>query len=545
MKEIKRLIIPFLCIIIVLLVMSINYVSKKLNLEYSTLVIFGDNITSSDSKYEYKPFVKNGGIYIAVETIKSAIDSSIYYDKISTKVIVTTNNDVVKLKIDESKISKNFEYFDISTPALIVNGNPYIDINLLKDIYNIDINYDEENNTIIIDKLENNKAKVKYSRVNVYDDISTKSNIITTLNKDDEVIVYTDSLKHNRWYKIKTSTNNIGYISKNSIGDIQTISQNDGTDDESNNKKIIMFWQQGNDLDVLGSEKLDGVNVVSPSWYELKNSSGEISSKFNSSYYNKAKEYGYEIWPIIDNGFGSGTGYSTNTTSMLNSEYNRENFIKNLIKTLKEDNVTGINFDFESMKEEDRDLYTQLIKELAPFLRKENIKLSVDIYFVKYLDRKELGKVADYLVIMGYDQRGDWSSEAGSIAEISWVEQKNVESLINDSKVSTNKIILGIPFYTLLWTEKNGSLSSKVYSMNQCQKFIQDNNLVPVWDEDAGQNYVEYTVGATKYKLWLEDEASVKRRVETVNKYRLAGISGWKKGLETDNVWKVISENIK
>ena len=546
MNEIKRLIIPIIFLVLVLLIVNLNFDKNKIDNEYSTLVIFGDNITKSNSKYEYKPFVKDGGVYVAVETIKNTIDSDIYYDKVATKVIITTPTDVVKLKIDESKISRNFEYSDISTPALIVNGNPYIDLNLVSDIYNIKIDYDEKNNTIVIDKLENDIAKVKYARVKVYGDIKTDSKILGTLNKDDNVIVYTNSLNHNRWYKIKTQDNVIGFISKNNIEGIQETSDENSINNQNENKnnKITMFWQQGNDLDVLGKSKIDGVTVVSPSWYELKTSSGEITSKYSSSYYNMAKEYGYEIWPMINNGFGSGTGFSTTTTSMLNSEYNRENFIKNLVKTLKEDKVSGINFDFESMKEEDKDLYSQLIKELAPFLKKENIKLSADIYFVNYIDRKAVGKVVDYLVLMGYDQRGDWSSEAGSIAEVSWVEN-NIDSLINHSKVPASKIILGVPFYTRLWTEKNGTLSTKIYNMKQCKTFILNNELTPIWDEDAGQNYAETTVGSTKYKLWLEDELSIKRRVETVNKYSLAGVSGWKKGLETENVWKIIKENMK
>ena len=64
----------------------------------------------------------------------------------------------------------------------------------------------------------------------------------------------------------------------------------------------------------MGKNKIEGVNVVSPTWYELKNSSGDISSKYSSSYYSKAKEYGYKIWPIITNGIDSAS-YSANDTS--------------------------------------------------------------------------------------------------------------------------------------------------------------------------------------------------------------------------------------
>lgn len=544
MKELlKRLIcsILFLCIVFVIF-FTLKVGQDNKNIKEANLVVFGDNIDA-----EYKPFVEEDGIYIAVDTIQKLIDENIYYDKVATKIIVTTYDKVLKFKIDENKMSTNFEYSDIKNEAKLLNNAPYIDINLLKDLYNINVEYNDDTSTISIDRKETSDIEVKYNNVKVYSDINTKSQVLETLNKGSKVTAYTESLKHNRWYKIKTDSGVIGYISKNNI-DIPNI-ENNNSNEESNesgsNEKITMFWQYGSNLNTLGN-KIEGVDVVSPTWYELKNSNGDINSEYSKSYYEKAKANGYEIWPIITNGIDS-TNYSPEDTSkMLNSEYSREKFIKNLVEILKEDKVEGINMDFESMKTEDKDLYTQLIREMAPILRKENIKLSVDMYFVAYIDRKRVGQASDYVILMGYDQRGSWSSEAGSIAEATWVE-KNIESLLNDSKIPPEKIILGVPFYTRLWTEKarTEKPTTTVYTMKDCQEFINDNNLTPVWDQDAGQNYAEYSRGDYTYKLWIEDKDSIKRRVETVNKYNLAGITGWRKGLETSDIWQVIYENLK
>ena len=307
-----------------------------------------------------------------------------------------------------------------------------------------------------------------------------------------------------------------------------------------------MFWQYGSDLDTLGKEKIEGVNIVSPTWYELKNSNGEITSEYNLAYYNKAKEYGYEVWPIITNGIDSVNYSADDTSAMLNSEYNREQFIKNIIDIVKMNKLDGINIDFEAMKTEDRDMYTEFIRELVPLLRKENIKVSVDMYFVAYIDRQAVGEAVDYVVLMGYDQRGAWSNEAGSIAEVPWVE-KNITSLINDSKISADKIILGIPFYTRLWTIKDGDTkpTTRVYTMKNCEEFLDKYNVTPTFDENSGQNYAEYKTGSITYKLWLEDSTSVKNRIDIINKYNLAGVAGWRKGLETEEVWSVIKENLK
>lgn len=542
MKEFKRCIMPLIFTIVVLVIfLNINYIKGNTDVSDAGLVIYGDNI-----KTNYDPFVKDGGLYVSVDTISKTIDENIYYDNVATKVIITTKDKVIKFKIDENKISKNFEYSDIDTPARIVNGQPYIDINLVKDEYNIKTEYNNKTNTIVIDKLSTSDIPVNYNLVNVYSDISTKSNVLDILNVNDKVTVYADSLEHKSWYKIKTDKGIVGYISKNNVT-IQTEEKEDIEIETTENKdKIVMFWQYGSNLDILGENKIEGVNVVSPTWYELKNSSGDISSKYSSSYYSKAKEYGYKIWPIITNGIDSASYSANDTSALLNSEYNRESFIKNIREIAKKDKIDGINIDFESMKDDDRDLYTQFIRELTPILRNEGITVSVDFYFVRYIDRQRIGEVVDYVALMGYDQKGSWSNEAGSISSVKIVEEQ-LNSLINDSKIESNKIILGVPFYTRLWTQKNASEkpATKIYSMQDCQDFIVDNNVTPVWDEDAGQNYAEVKKGELTYKLWIEDKDSMKKRVELINKHDLAGISAWRKGLETDDVWQVMTSNLK
>lgn len=550
-NNIKRLIVPMLFLIIMFGVLyTFNNSNKSVDKKEADLVIYGDNIETN-----YKPFKQDDGIYISVDTISKVIDKNIFYDKVATKIIVTTKNDVVKFKIDENLMSRNLEYININTSAKLYNGQPYVDIELLKDIYNINIEYNEETNTISIDKKSSTDIKVKYDRVNVYKSLSTDSEVLQTISTNNTVTLYNESLNHNRWYKVKTDSGIVGYIAKSNIDDSDVKAQEKRQEEEKNEEvkegneksdKLTMFWQYGSDLATLGSEKISGVGVVSPTWYELKNVNGDITSKYSQDYYNKAKEYGYEIWPIITNGIDSSSYSPDDTSSMLNSERNRENFIKNLVNIAKDDKIDGINIDFEAMKDEDRNLFTQFIRELAPLLRQNNIKLSVDMYFVKYIDRTRVGEAADYVVLMGYDQRGAWSSEAGSIAEVSWVE-KNINSLINDSKIDSNKIILGIPFYTRLWMIKAGdsNIGTKIYTMKDCQNFIKNNGITTVWDEDAGQNYAEYTSGNITYKLWLEDADSVKRRTEIVNKYNLAGITGWRKGFETSDIFEVIENNLE
>jgi len=537
MKEIFRLKYSIVLIITLVFTVVTFQISPLKSRDVTSLVIFGDNIQT-----DFKPFIENGGIYISSDTVGKTIDENIFYDSLASKIIVTTENDVAKFKIGEKKVNLNLEDKDIENEIKLVDGKVYLPINILKELYNIDVQYNERLNSIVIDKKVTTKGNIIYNKVNVYSDIMTNSDVISNLNNNDEITVYADSLVHNRWVKIKTSENVVGYIFKNSSVIKETEVQN-----IPNNKKdkVVMSWQYGNSVSTLDNSKIDVVNVVSPTLYELENSKGDITSKPSAEFVNKAKSLGYKVWPIITNGIDS-AGYSTTDTSLLmNSENSRENLIKNILNILKNDNLDGINIDFENMKIEDRDLYTQFIRELAPLVRKEGKILSVDMYFVAYIDRKGVGDAADYTVLMGYDQRGGWSNESGSISEISWVEG-NIKSLLTDSQIPADKIILGVPFYTRLWTEKVGTSkpTTSVYTIKEAANYITTNKLKSTFDGKSGQNYVEYTKGDMTYKMWLEDSTSMKNRVNIINTYELGGLAAWRKGFETPDIWKTINDNI-
>ena len=541
-KRIKNALI--LLVLICIIFFEVNTINLNKTKNASNLVIYGDNIKTS-----YAPFVQNGSQYLSIDTISKTIDSDIYYDKVTSEVIITTYSDVLKFKMNNKKIYKNMKYIDIKNPAKLVDDEAYLPIDELSDVYNKNISYNDKQNIITIDKQNEDTGKVKKNDVEVYSDLKTNSTVLAKLKSGDDLTVYTDELKHNRWYKVKTQDGIVGYISKKMV-DLNSNEnrQNSNTDNSNSNnlQKICMFWQYGNDINVLGQDKISVVNVVSPTWFEIQNSQGDITSKFNQDYYNKAKSLGYKIWPTITNGIDSANYSANDTSTLLDSEYNRQQLINNVISLLNKYNLDGINIDFENMKVEDKDMFTQLIRELAPMMRKNNKILSVDMYFVNYIDRKRVGNASDYIILMGYDQRGNWSSTPGSIAEISWVE-KNLASLLQDSNISSQKIILGIPFYTRLWEENDikQTLDSTVYSMKNCVSYLSDHNLTPVLDKDAGQNYVQYTSGEITYKLWIEDNDSVKKRVQLVDKYNLAGVSGWKKGSELSSTWQVIQDTLK
>lgn len=130
----------------------------------------------------------------------------------------------------------------------------------------------------------------------------------------------------------------------------------------------------------------------------------------------------------------------------------------------------------------------------------------------------------------------------GTTAGYNWVET-SLKKFIDREEIDSNKIILGIPFYTRLWEESNGKATSKIVNMKSIDSVL-PNNVQKKWNEELKQYYVEYEQDGKTYKMWIEDETSLKRKVSLVKQYNLAGVASWEKDRESDNIWKVIKQEL-
>lgn len=80
--------------------------------------------------------------------------------------------------------------------------------------------------------------------------------------------------------------------------------------------------------------------------------------------------------------------------------------------------------------------------------------------------------------------------------------------------------------------------------MEAAAAIIKDKKLTPIYLPDTGQNYVEYKDGEKLIRIWLEDETSMKARLDLVKKYDLAGVATWRRGFEQLPMWKVIQDGL-
>ena len=370
---------------------------------------------------------------------------------------------------------------------------------------------------------------------------------VDKIKKGEKVIVIEEK---NGWTKVRTTKGKIGYVKTSGLQN-KVYVRNKLEKEKQITGKVNMVWDYFSEYAKAPNRNgttIEGINVVSPTFFHLvKNGDGKVNSNVGTNgtnYISWAKQNNYKVWAMFSN-----NSYKETTSNILNSYKLRTNLINSIVNLVNTYNLDGINIDFENMSKSDREMFSRFIIELKPKLQEAGKVLSVDITAVdggddwsECYDRNTLGNVADYLVFMGYDQYSSNSKKAGTTAGYNWIET-NITKLINREEVKAEKIILAMPLYTRLWQEKDGKLTSQTVSMKEIDKTL-PNDVQRTWNDDLKQNYVEYTKNGTIYKMWIEDEESIKAKLSLVRKYNLAGVALWEKDRETESIWKVIDENL-
>jgi len=442
----------------------------------------------------------------------------VYDDKISGKIIITTYDSI-------QKINKSDENYTIKK-----DDNTYF--NLKKIVSHLEKNIVVSNGTIYVSNNEYIEATVKNNRTEIYDKLS--GDVISFVNKENIVKVVVDNNINEKNVKVvnvvitKGNISYYGYVLKENLQ--YEYIKNDII--ESKDKVVLVKA----DDKLISSTDTKYIDMVAINMYRLSG----VNTLTKLEYTNNVPD-NIEVFATINNGQTSSNYDSDITTRMLNSESNREVVIQKLLVNIK--NIGGINIDFAGLKTSDKDNFTQFIKELAAVLHANDKKIIVNISNSQYISIYEVAKVVDYIIIQPYNARTTASKTSGPISSIPYVENKLKDVLAQ--QIVPCKVILEIPTYSVLWTERKGTvINAEIYNMQMIEEYIIANNIHTTLDNVSGQNYINYTKGITTYKMWLEDQHSVNEKIKFVNKYNLAGVSIYRSGMEIKEIYANIYNNL-
>ena len=525
----------------------------------------GDTAVSPGKMYD-------GEYYIEYSVVRDQINKRFYWDSNENLLLYTLPEGNVTVEVGSSEYTditenKSEDYVILKTEG----STAYIALPFIQQYTNMDYTVYDDNPARVVVTSEWGEIQTAELRrdTEVRYQGGVKSPILTEVSKGDKVTVLEDE---DDWMKVGTEDGFVGYVRTSSLRDItaETISREFEEPVYTNITKdytINMAWHNVSNsdansyiLETIAETK--GLTTLAPTWFSLADTEGNISSLADADYVNFAHQSNLEVWAVIRDFHGGINSYEE-TYEVLSHTSKRTQVINQVIAAALETGVDGINLDFELISTECGEHYIQFVRELSVRCRQNGLVFSVDNYvpqpYNEHYDIEEQGAVADYVVIMGYDEHTEGSYEAGSVASISYLEN-GITDALND--VPAEKLIAGIPFFTRLWfetpkTEEElaqeqgteaasypNSVSSYAYGMNDAADIVSQAGVQAEWDDTTKQNYAQWDADGGTYKIWLEDSQSLEEKLKVIKSNNLAGVAEWSLGMEDTSVWDLILQYV-
>lgn len=569
MKKNMKIIIPVASGLLLIIILAVVYLIQKnmptkekmslykyfgteKNTEKAILIV-GDEITDADCIF------RDGRVYIGFDYVKEHFNSRFYLDKNENLLLYTTPTTEISVVPGEKEymIGRSKESRDY-VMAISEDSGIYVAADYIKEHTAFQYqSYKKPNRVVVTNEFDVEKEYVKTTEECAVRYKGHIKSLVLKNEKEGAKLRLLEKVNEETGFcKVMEKSGIIGYVKAKSLD--KTFKEKKTTEFKEEKythilreDKVSLVWHQvmnqvANSTlsEVLAVAK--GMNVVCPTWFKTSDNEGGVDASIASyDYVEKAHRAGIEVWGLCDD-----QSPDMKIGKVLASTSTRLKLVNNLVAKAIQYDLDGINIDFEYIKKESGEDFVQFIRELGIKCRTNSLVLSIDNYplmdYNEYYDRREQANVADYVIVMAYDEFHKNSEEAGPVSSLSYVKD-SITSVLTE--VPKEQVVIGLPFYSRYWKEKTKDgkveLSVESCSMNYTKQIVEKSGKQPVWDESTGQNYLEFKEKDVVRKLWIEDRESLELKMKEVSEAKVAGFAFWKFGLESRDVWNMITKYVK
>lgn len=508
-----------------------------------------------DERVEEQALLKDGVCYFDLDTVHQYFNDGFYVDKNEGLLLYALPTEIVKVVLGETAIERGGTVEQTSyVPAYTEGDKVYLAADFVKQYTNYSYEVFDMRIQVYTAWGEKRVAVVKKdTEVRLKGGI--KSPILRDIAVDEQVEVLE---KMETWSKVKTADAIIGYV-ENKCLSVEMIEKETPVTDYVEPEytthqlegKVCLGWHSiggvaGNDTLWDRTAHAKSMNVIAPTWFSLSDDQGGYESFGTAEYVKNAHNMGLKVWGVLDdfNYDNTHKDVTIDVKAVLSSTTNRTRLIEGVVQEALALGLDGINLDFEQEKQlqhcgED---YAQFIRELSIQCRLNGLTFSIDNYvpydYRSFYNLDVQGKVADYVIIMGYDEHWHDSGDPGSVASIGYVSYGIDKAL---EQVPKEKVVNALPFYSLQWKTEGTKVTDEYLLLVNVRDYLSRVGKEGVWDEETGQLYIEWESGSAKYQIWIENEDSIMVKLNVMRAKDIAGVAVWCLGYGTPAVWEMIS----
>jgi len=528
----------------------------------SSIFELGENevaLLVDGEELEERGIVADKEFYVPAAIASDYMDQRIYVDSAENILAYATEDGVIQAKADAAEYTMGKEKKTAAAPILIKKDkNYYVSLTFISEraICYFKSYTDPARIIIMSDKNKTYTFATLTKDTRIRTGPNKKYAYLVEVPEGTKVRVETEIQQENEYMAVTTEDGVTGYVpiervtgKKEETWKIEK--EPTSFKQVALDEIVCLGWHQVmNETSALSLpsniSQATAMNVISPTWFALSDNKGNFTSLGNTSYVTQAHGMGLQVWGLV-NDFDDDLKLS----KILGETSTRTKLINGLVGSAIQYDLDGINIDFEKITADSADAYLQFLRELVLKCHANDLIVSVDNYtpanYNAFYDLEEQGRIVDYVILMAYDEHFAGSDESGSVSSINFVKN-GVKNVV--AKVPKERVITALPFYTRLWKEvenKSGevSVSSSAYGMSGAESVLRANGAEAKWDKKTEQYYAEYKADGATYKIWLEEETSLEKKLEVVKSNKVAGVAFWKLGFERAVTWTTIENALK
>ena len=312
---------------------------------------------------------------------------------------------------------------------------------------------------------------------------------------------------------------------------------------------LAMFYYSGDSLGLASLQvNADVMTLLAPQCYALDRA-GALQGQLPAGVLDVTRRARLPLMPLVTNpGFDRSTAHG-----LLHHAQAQVRAAKALAQLAERNQYVGWQLDFEDIDPADKFAYTRFVGRVAARLHRDHRLLSVAVvprFSDTYPDRSAAGfytgewgaafdfrglaRVADFLVLMAYDQHTP-VTPPGPVAGYDWVKAALDYAVC---RVPPSKLLLGLPLYGREWTETAGATTSHSLAYKDLKQFLDDPTSDRHWDDLLRTTWFQLREGETLRTAWFDDARSLREKLRLVQLYKLRGFAAWRLGMEDPEFWQ-------
>lgn len=234
--------------------------------------------------------------------------------------------------------------------------------------------------------------------------------------------------------------------------------------------------------------------------------------------------------------FGADGNFNNNLISaIVQNPVARDNLISELLVIMGEKNFEGLDIDFEFIKAEDRDLFTEFVRVCTERMHEAGYQVSVALapktsatqrgLLYEGKDYRALGAIADHVLVMTYE----WGYTYGPPMAVAPLNQVRRVIEYAVTEMPPEKISMGIPNYGYDWAlpYERGVTRARTIGSVEAVRIAVNQGVQIHFDEIAQTPFFKYELDGITHEVWFEDVRSLQKKFDLIKEFGLRGPGYW------------------